>query len=239
MLCPVTPQAATKLILFDIDATLLSTGGAGMRAMARAGKELFGEKLSWDGIEPSGGLDPLLFQEAAERSGLSVRPEDHDAFRELYEVLLKDELERGKSGVRALPGVHEVLSILRGQRNVVLGLLTGNYAQTARWKLRAADIEKVWFSIGAFGADAGSRPGLVEIALHRYAKQFGEPIRPGRVVVVGDTPRDMSSACLNGCTAFGVATGKYSVEDLKTAGAHVAVENLLNPDPLLRLLEDG
>ena len=91
------------LVLFDVDATLLLTGGAGMRSMKQAGRDIFGPQLSWDGIEASGGLDPLLLSEAARRSAVSVTPESHEAFRNRYVHLLREELQRSRKVVFETP----------------------------------------------------------------------------------------------------------------------------------------
>jgi phosphoglycolate phosphatase-like HAD superfamily hydrolase len=122
---------------------------------------------------------------------------------------------------------------------VVLGLLTGNYAHAVPLKLAAAGIDPGWFPVGAFGDEAESRPALVELARERYRRRHGAEVAPGRVVLVGDTPRDVHAALANGALAFAVATGKYSVEELLTSGAHRAVKDLSDPAPLLRLIEDG
>ena len=173
-----TETMQKHLVLFDIDATLLLTGGAGMRSMVRAGSEILGPELCWDGIEPSGGLDPILFAEAARQSGLTWRPEDHEAFRRRYAGLLEDELVRSKAGVRAMPGVHRLLEDLRGRPEITLGVLTGNYPETAKLKLRAVELDPDWFRVAVFADEATSRPGLVEVALAKYERLHREPIPP-------------------------------------------------------------
>ncbi|MGH7822129.1 MAG: HAD family hydrolase, partial [Candidatus Binatia bacterium] len=115
------------LLLFDVDGTLLLTGGAGMRAMQRVAARLFGESFRWEGIVVSGHLDPLIFAEAAALNGLPADPSHHESFREAYLAALGEELERGRAGVRVMPGVREILTLLRGRGDSTLGLLTGNY----------------------------------------------------------------------------------------------------------------
>jgi phosphoglycolate phosphatase len=225
-----------RLLLFDIDGTLLLTGGAGLRAMIRAGREVFGAAMSWDGVEMSGGLDPLLVGEAAARSALVTDPESLAAFRRSYVVLLPEEIERGGPDVRAMPGVLEVLAGLREREDVVLGLLTGNYPEGAALKLRAVGIDPGWFKVTAFGDEAASRPELVPVATEKLSALGVRPADPSRCIIIGDSPRDVECAIKNRCYAFAVATGKYGVDDLRTAGAHRVVKDLSNPAPLFDLL---
>jgi len=226
----------TSLLLFDIDATLLLTGGAGMRAMARAARELFGERFIWDGIDPSGGLDPLLFSEAVARSRLELAEDAHSRFHEKYIETLEHELREGSAGIRVLPGVRQLLDALRSRSDVCLGLLTGNYSRGAALKLEAAGIDTSWFTIGVFGDEGATRAALVSVALERFEAAHGAPIARERVVVIGDTPRDVEAALANGCRVLAVATGKYGVEALLEAGATAAVADLSDPAPLLGLL---
>jgi phosphoglycolate phosphatase-like HAD superfamily hydrolase len=225
------------LLLFDVDGTLLLTGGAGMRAMRRVAEALFGGGFRWDGIEVSGHLDPLIFAEAAALNGLDVDSEHHEEFRTRYLDALREELERGRAGIRVMPGVHETLALLRERPDVTLGLLTGNYAEAIPVKLAAIGVDPGWFSISAFGDEGESRPALVLLALAKYSRLLGRPADPRRVIVIGDTPRDVHCAHANRCIAFGVATGSYSVADLRAAGADEAVTDLSDPTPLVALVE--
>lgn len=226
----------TSLILFDVDATLLRTDGAGMRCMIAAARDVLGPALRWDGIEPSGGIDPVLLAEAARRSGLRIRPGDLEAFRDRYVELLAEEFAHSREGVRALSGVPDLLDRLRERPETALGLLTGNFRETAILKLRAAGLDPERFSLGAFAEDADTRPGLVLVALRKFEELYGRPVDRSRVVLVGDTPRDVAAALATGCRVLGVATGKYAIEDLQAAGAHAAVRTLEDAGPLWRLL---
>jgi phosphoglycolate phosphatase-like HAD superfamily hydrolase len=224
------------LILFDIDATLLVTGGAGMRSIARAAREVFGGPWIWDGIDPSGGLDPLILAEGAARNGVSLERAAEEAFRTRYAAILEEEIHSNPAAVRALPGSREAVDALRTLDHAVLGLLTGNYPAGAALKLRAAGFDPAWFPITAFGDEASSRRELGGLALRKLEERSGAPADPGRVVIVGDTPRDVDCARANGFTAFAVATGRHAIEDLVAAGAHVAVKDLTDLAPLLELI---
>ena len=229
--------AVKPLVLFDVDGTLLLTGGAGMRAMRRVAAALFGESFRWDGIEVSGHLDPLIFAEAAERNGVAEVRRHHETFRARYLEALPEELEVGRDGVRVMPGIAEALDILRGRPDVTLGLLTGNYPEAIPIKLGAIGVDPAWFEITAFGDEAATRAGLVTVAFGKFERRYGRPPEPKRVVIVGDTPRDVACGRANGCVTFGVATGKYSVTELRDAGADHVVADLADPGPLLALVD--
>jgi phosphoglycolate phosphatase len=226
--------AVKPLVLFDVDGTLLLTGGAGMRAMKTAAAELFGPDFRWDGIVVSGHMDPLIFAEASMLNGLDADPRHHESFRSRYLEELRLELERGRDRVRAMPGILQSLAHLRKDQAATLGLLTGNYAAAIPLKFRMVDIEPTWFEITAFAEEASSRRDLVALAIAKYARQIGGRVDPGRVVIVGDTPRDIDCAHAHGCFAFAVATGGYDAPALASAGADLVVADLADPMPLLQ-----
>lgn len=224
------------LLLFDVDGTLLKTGGAGMRAMRVVAQRLFGEGFRWEGIEVSGHLDPLIFAELAVINGLDDDPTHHQQFRDHYLEQLAFELATDGADVRALGGVHDTLAVLRERADregdVALGLLTGNYTRAVPIKLGAVGIDPAWFEVTAFGDEANNRAGLVELAMAKHASVTGRDTNPDRVIVIGDTPRDVTCAHTHGCVAFAVATGPYSVDQLRQAGADVVVADLTDPTPL-------
>jgi len=228
------------LLLFDVDGTLLLTGGAGVRAMDRAACRLFGSRFTWDGIQVSGHLDPLIFAEAVAVNGLEGGPSQHRIFRDYYLELLEEELTNHRGEARSVRGIDQTLEILRprsgSQGDVVLGLLTGNYTKAVPIKLTAAGIDPDWFKITAFGDEAPSRSDLVLLAMDKYREAMGEPIHPGRVIVIGDTPRDVACAHAHGCVAFAVATGRFGTDELTETGAEVVVQDLTDPQPLLELI---
>ncbi len=225
-----------------------------MRAMKRVTSRLFGNDFSWEGVTVSGHLDPLIFAELAALNQLDDPGRHHDVFRDQYLQELRAELESVApavgpakrsaalpgTGARALPGVHEALTILRDRRDregaVTLGLLTGNYTQAVPVKLHAVEVDPSWFEVTAFGDEAATRADLVALAMEKYARIKGQPIEPQRVIVVGDTPRDIHCAHAHGCVAYAVATGAYPYDDLSDAGADVVVEDLSDLSPLLRLI---
>lgn len=221
-----------KLVLFDIDGTLLRGHGVGARAMRRAAEIVLGERCRDAQLEFGGALDPLLFRELARHGGYSVDDAIHATYRKLYAELLVQEMATAERPCQALPGVHDLLARMRAERPAILGLLTGNYAETGSHKLRSAGIDPDWFEVAAWGDMAEQRPGLVQVALAQLAAR---PVAQD-VIVVGDTVRDVQCAHANGGVCVAVATGHTSAAELAEAGADVVLDDLRDPMPLLRML---
>ena len=226
-----------KLLLFDLDGTLLLTGGAGVKGMEEAGVGLFGEAFSLKPVRVAGGLDPLIYAEATRLAGVENAHEHHDRFRDHYLEILHRNMVDEAYRKQVLPGILELLSKLRKDPRVVLGLVTGNYTAAVPIKLRAVGIDPAWFSINAFGDEAPDRPGLVRLARDRFCARYGREIACGDTIVIGDTPQDVHCAHANGCICLAVATGMYSFEQLQEAGADVVVRDLGDPGPLMELIE--
>jgi phosphoglycolate phosphatase-like HAD superfamily hydrolase len=226
-----------RLVLFDIDGTLLFGRGVGARAMTRAGRLLLGERFTLDGIDFGGALDPWIFRQAAERFGHTDPGSLHAAFHDAYLVELARELEAPELRPVILPGVARALEVLRGRRGLTLGLVTGNYRRAAPLKLGAVGIDPARFTLGAFGDEAPTRPELVRLALERWAESGASP-DPRRAVVIGDTPRDVDCAQKNGCRCLAVATGAHSVKALASAGADAVVPDLTDLTVLESWLAD-
>ncbi len=228
------------LLLWDIDGTLMRSKGAGMRAMATVADRLFGEGFQWEGVIPAGSLDPIIFAEAAALNQLPDADAAHAQFEDHYVSELEKELQTNLHHVEVMAGVFEVLEYLRNRslasRDITLGLLTGNYTRAVPVKLNAAGIDTTWFEITAFGDEAPTRPDLVALAMRKYETHHGFAPSPDRVVVIGDTAKDVHCAKTHGCVAFAVSNGGFSIEELEQAGADVVVADLSDPTPLLRLL---
>ncbi|MFN7020886.1 MAG: HAD family hydrolase [Phycisphaerales bacterium] len=219
-----------RLTLFDIDATLLVTAGAGVAAMRRAGEALFGPGFTSDGLDFSGRLDPLLMAEMLELNGRAASSENLRTFRERYIVELHHAADRngGRLG-HALPGVHDLLDRLR-ESDSPIGLLTGNYAETGSLKLRCCGIDPCWFDPAVWGDDSPysqpKRDHLPAVAIRRMRDRMGIELPAERVTIVGDTPHDVRCAKVNGCRSVGVATGKYSMDQLRQCGADIVLPDL-------------
>ena len=217
-----------KLVLFDIDGTILLTAGAGRRAIVAALAAEVGDSAAFNGIRFDGKTDPQIVAEMLEAAG---QPEPRESPRvralcERYVGLLALELERPTTRTTVMPGVHPLLERLEAEPGVVLGLLTGNLAAGAALKLRSGGIAPERFRVGAYGSDAAHRPDLPPIAAHRAAPIFGRVPRGAEVVIIGDTPADVTCGAGIGARALAVATGAYSVADLDAFGPHAVFENL-------------
>jgi phosphoglycolate phosphatase-like HAD superfamily hydrolase len=214
------------LLLFDIDGTLLAPVGAGSRAMVVAGRALFGSAFTFDGIDTSGKIDPQIFAEMrAANAELAIAESDRGRFRDRYLQALDTEL--ATRPIPALPGTHDLLAALQPRSELTLGLLTGNFAAAAPRKLRSAGFDPDTFTVNAFGDEAASRPELVPVARRRYRERHGRDIAAERVVVIGDTPRDVACAHANGSLAVAVATGRWSRTDLDATGADLVIDDLV------------
>jgi len=224
------------LILFDVDGTLLLSQGAGMRAMLEAGRELFGDSFSFDGVEFAGRLDPLIWSAAARRNGVADTSENHDRFRRAYGAYLRRRFEADATA-QLLPGVRRLIDALHGADHVTLGLLTGNYPETGQLKIRTAGLDPAIFTVAAWGDEAATRRELPAVAMDRYKQNTGRPIESREVVVIGDTPHDIDCAHANGCRAIGVATGPvHSLEDLLAHEPELAVADLTDTRAVLAWL---
>ncbi|HEY5062779.1 MAG TPA: haloacid dehalogenase-like hydrolase [Gemmatimonadaceae bacterium] len=205
-----------KLILFDIDGTILLTDGAGRRALHRALLEVFGATGPHD-HRFDGKTDPQIVRELMRIAGHTDVHIDERMARllERYVECLHEELRAASAAVTVMPGIRALLHELRARHDMVLALLTGNLAGGAVAKLNAARIDPAQFRIGAYGSDHESRAELPAVAQRRARDELGLTIDGANVVVIGDTPSDLNCGKGIGARAIGVATGHYSVEELR------------------------
>jgi phosphoglycolate phosphatase len=226
-----------RVVLFDIDGTILWTDGAGRRAVYRALEEVFGAEVP-ESHEFDGKTDPQIVRELMRRAGTEHREIDGRIDRALarYVELLHAELGAADHADKVFPGVRPLLDALEARDDVLLGLLTGNVMAGAVAKLTAVGIVPARFRVGAFGSDHADRPALPAIARHRAAELLGEDVAGGDVVVIGDTPADMSCGRAIGARAIGVATGRYSVEQLRECGAAAVFADLSDTDAVMHAI---
>lgn len=225
-----------KLVLFDIDGTLLLSGGAGLRAMDRTFQEVFQVTGGFEGIPMPGRTDAVILDEAMRRNGLDTDPTVVETFNDRYCDRLAEEIHRSGPGKRVMPGARELLDLLTSRRDVVVGLLTGNLEPAARIKLEHFGLGG-YFSCGAYGSDAPERNDLLPIAVSRAQAQ-GASIRSVRdVLVVGDTPLDVACAAAAGAKMAAVATGQFDETALTASGADVVLTDLTKTTTFLRLLD--
>lgn len=224
------------LILFDIDGTLLLSGRAGMRAMTRAFQETFGISDAFKGESFGGRTDSYLVSKALRLAGLPDTPEHHHRFRDAYLPLLAEEIEQPGQGHKGLmPGARELLEALDAHHHLHLALLTGNYREAAAIKLQHFELWD-FFEWGAFSDDHHDRNELVPIARSR-AETYDIPAAAiERVIVIGDTPHDIECARVAGAKSIAVATGGYTLEQLRDAGADEVLPDLSDTRAVLQLL---
>lgn len=233
-------RLGVKLVLFDIDGTILLTDGAGRRAVHRALIDVFGstgpEEHRFDGK-----TDPQIVRELMRQEGHEDARIDSEMERllDLYVEYLQEELRTGAAGVRVMPGVIELLDALESRNDVILGLLTGNLAAGARAKLSAAGIDPNRFRVGAYGSDHETRGELPAVAQRRAFDELGVQVTGADVVVIGDTPADVECGRAIGARAIGVATGRYSVADLQRHGPAAVFEDLSPTADVVRAILPG
>lgn len=226
-----------KLVLFDIDGTLVLTGRAGVRGMNRALHEVLGVTDGLDGIPVAGRTDWAILDEAVRRCGRTLDAALLDELRTLYVERLAEEIQhRGEGRKEVLPGIRPLLDELSARPDVAIGLITGNFIKGAEVKLGHFDLWR-YFRFGGFGDDAADRNLLVPFAVQR-ARTCGVPELPMReVVVIGDTPADVACAQAVGATAVAVATGSSSVEELRATGADLVFADLDDYRALLAAID--
>ncbi|UJR87204.1 HAD family hydrolase [Sandaracinus amylolyticus] len=211
------------IALFDIDGTLVSCGGAGRRSMERAFVEV-GARTEHAGFDFGGMTDRAIARQGLRNAGLDDHDAAIDALIERYLGHLALEVPRSE-GYRVLPGVVDMLERLRVLDAIAIGLGTGNVEAGARVKLTRGALHDR-FDFGGFGSDAEDRAQLLAIGADRGAARLGRARSECRVVVIGDTPRDVSAAIAIGAECLAVGTGTHGAESLARVGAHVAVDDL-------------
>jgi phosphoglycolate phosphatase len=212
-----------RVILFDIDGTLVLTGGAGVRAMTRAFEELFAVPDAFRGIPMPGCTDAGILSAAAGVHG--IPPEALASFHDVYLGHLVHELEHPGPRKGIMPGIRRLLDTLAEREDCYLALLTGNFESAAQAKLEYFDLWR-YFPCGAFGDVAPNRNSLLPQALAKIRAIGGPAVASTDVVVIGDTPLDVECAAKGGARSIAVATGGYDTESLLQAGADVVFGDL-------------
>lgn len=227
----------STLVLLDIDGTLLDTQDAGIVAYERAAIRLFGVRFSFEGVSVHGRLDHENYADAVRRHGLDVdHRAEEPAFRAAYAEALA-EIADDAGGFRACPDVAAFLAAMLADDTIELGLLTGNWEETGRLKIRHAGIDDAIFRVNAFADHGDHRDELVPVAIAAFESTHAS--RPSRTIVVGDTPRDVQCALAGDAVALAVATGIHESEVLRDAGAHRVVETLDPTHDLLEFIRHG
>jgi phosphoglycolate phosphatase len=226
-----------KLVLFDIDGTMLKSEGVGRASMESALREVFGTQGS-DQYRYDGKTDKQIVREVMKGAGHAndIIDERMDSVMEHYVGGLDERIGSGNYKVRTLPGIPELLDALERRDDIVLGLLTGNIREGARRKLAAAGVDFGRFRINAFGSDDEHRPNLPAIAQQRAKESLGLHLEGDRMYVIGDTPADVACGRDLGARAIAVATGYYSVDDLRACDPFAVFEDLSETDSVMEAI---
>lgn len=222
-----------KLILFDIDGTLIDSGGAGVKALNSAFEEIFSIGNAFRTISMAGKTDLQILTEGLKRHNIESSNGVVPEFFESYISHLRKTIDAKEGHVKA--GIREALAELGKSEDFVLGLLTGNIEQGAMIKLEAFDLDR-HFEIGAYGDDDADRNRLLPIAREKLRKSRALDIDYRDCIVIGDTPRDIECARPYGAYSIAVATGPYSYAVLAEAGADAVFADLSDTTGLLHIV---
>ncbi len=227
-----------KYILFDIDGTLIDSGGAGTRALDLAFEEIFSVTGAFKDISMAGKTDTQILKEGLKQHGIEGRGLNGavPAFFETYITHLKNTIDVRRGQIK--PGVEKVLDALTSDSGCILGLLTGNIEEGAMVKLRAFGLDS-YFQTGAFGDDSEDRNKLLPKAVERLYTLISVKVGFRDCVVIGDTPSDIKCSKPYGALAVAVATGPYASGILADAGADLVFEDLSDTDGFLFALQSG
>lgn len=226
-----------KLVLFDIDGTLLWTDGAGRRAMEAALLTTFG--VAGDpSYRYDGKTDRQIAREQMRTAGVPDASIDArlDALFDTYLANLERELVAAPDAAQLLAGVEALLDAVEAESRAVLGLLTGNVAGGAARKLGAVGVDVARFRVNAFGSDHEHRPELPRIAQQRARTTLGLDVPGDAVVIIGDTPADIACGRPIGARAIAVATGRYSEDDLAAHAPHAVFPDLRDTTRVLEAI---
>ncbi len=218
------------VLLFDIDGTLIRSGGAGKAAMENALRLEFGVAEIIDGVPYSGRTDPAISRDLLSLHGLEPSHDNIGRLKTAYLLALPAALKKFNGIV--LPGIRELLDRLRQTDHITLGLLTGNVRDGARHKLSHFELWH-YFPFGAFADGIPERDDVARSALPEITRHLGRSVESGRIWVIGDTPLDVKCARAIGARAVAVATGWHAIDELHESGADYVLEDLRDAGALL------
>lgn len=224
-----------RLVLFDIDGTLLDTRGAGLHALQRAIRQLHGG----DGPELNlgGATDSSLAHQILDHFGVAPSEEAVREFYQAYLIHLAEHLRSGQFDGVVFPGVRELLDELQ-EAGATLGLLTGNVSAGAAIKIEHFGLSG-YFSFGAYGDDHHDRNQLGPIALERARQKHGVAFTGRQTVIIGDTPRDIDCGRSIGAVTLCVATGGFTADELRAHGADLVVDQFAAPARIVEALRSA
>ena len=218
-----------KLVLFDIDGTLLTVNSINRRVLMDALREVYGTEGSAGTHNFAGKMDSVIIYEVLQNAGLSDASiaEKFDKAKETYIEMFR--MQAKHTDILVMEGIRELLDKLSASSEVMIGLLTGNFEGSGRHKLLLPDINH-YFSFGAFADDAASRNELPQVAVDKAYQLTGEKFSEQNIVIIGDTEHDIACARAVNAKSIAVATGLYSSTELKKHNPHILYENLTATD---------
>lgn len=208
-----TDTQSVKLILFDVDGTLIRSAGAGRIAMNRAFEKVFGTKNGFETVPMMGRTDPIILKEVMKAHDIEWSALAVQQFQNEYFQILEEELKVPRPGVRVCPGIESLLFSLKMMPHCYLGLLTGNWKLGAYSKLRHFKLND-YFMFGVFADDKEDRNRLVPVAINRFKEKTGHSVDMKNIYVVGDTALDIECGKVHGVSTIAVATGIQSFDEL-------------------------
>jgi phosphoglycolate phosphatase len=236
-MCQTGQMSATdpsRLVLWDIDHTLIETGGVGRELYRRAFETTTGHVIQQE-AEVTGRTEAAILAETLRLHGLEPSAEYEKKYATALAQEYEDHIDQMRERGRVLPGAREALDRLACEPGVVQSVLSGNFKAVAMTKLRAFGLDAfVDFEAGAYGDDSDERPSLVAIAQEHAAARYGATFDQANTVLVGDSPQDVRAAHQGGAEVVAVASGKAKVEELQDAGAELVLPDLTDTDAFLR-----
>jgi phosphoglycolate phosphatase len=230
-----------RLVLFDIDGTLLLTGGVGQSSARVSLERVFGTAGRVDEFYPGGRTIEAIFKDTLADAGIPdkvFQTKRQALYADFFEEF-KRRLESGQHSIRPLPGTLALLEVLQARGDVVVGLVTGNHQYTARHKLAFAGFDLGLFQVGAYGDESNHRPDLVRLAQSRAAELTGEPLDGRHTVMIGDTTRDVLSAREAGAVSVAVATGTDDLDLLQTVSPDHLLPDLADLEQVLAIIMEA
>lgn len=223
------------MVLFDIDGTLLLTGGVGIRAFDRAFSELYGIDHVWKDYDPNGKTDSVIISDLSrEALGYEVSHLEKMEIAKRYILYFKEYISQA-SKFRIMPGVVPLLKVLAAKKGL-LGIATGNFKETADQKLRRAKLGE-FFPFGGYGSDSSERLALTRIAFERGCQSAGKKIAKKEIVLIGDARQDVECGKALGFRTVAVATGSLSTKQLAALKPDLLLENLSDTKRVLAFID--
>jgi phosphoglycolate phosphatase len=223
-----------KLLLFDIDGTILNSGGAAIRAINRVFMKIYLIENAMDGIRADGKTDFLILRDMFNRTmKRDFLPDETDGILKDYILFLEEEIAITES-FRIMPGIPELLEALSQRKDLTLGIATGNVEQGAWIKLRRSKLDS-YFRFGGFGSDSEDREKLIRMAIERAKALVNQAEEFEKVFVIGDTPFDIIHGRAAGAKTVAVATGSFSVDELKGYNPDYLFESFLDIESVIKI----